>query len=43
MTGSRPIFETCSRAVDNEQGIATGWLPGALSIRGRDTARELGE
>jgi 2,3-bisphosphoglycerate-dependent phosphoglycerate mutase len=28
--------------VDNEQGRATGWLPGQLSERGRMLARELG-
>jgi 2,3-bisphosphoglycerate-dependent phosphoglycerate mutase len=29
--------------VDNEQGRATGWLPGRLSQRGRLQARELGQ
>jgi 2,3-bisphosphoglycerate-dependent phosphoglycerate mutase len=28
--------------VDNEQGHATGWLPGQLSERGRAQARQLG-
>ena len=28
---------------DNEQKIATGWLPGELSARGREQAIELGE
>src|SRR6185437_3493056 len=37
------IFETHSISTDNEAGIATGWLPGRLSARGRDLARELGE
>ena len=36
------IFETHSTSEDNERGIATGWLPGALSVRGREQARELG-
>jgi 2,3-bisphosphoglycerate-dependent phosphoglycerate mutase len=36
------VFETHSRTVDNEEGRATGWLPGQLSGRGRALARELG-
>ncbi|KUI02879.1 histidine phosphatase family protein [Mycobacterium sp. IS-3022] len=36
------IFETHSLTVDNEAGIATGWLPGELSPLGRELARELG-
>jgi 2,3-bisphosphoglycerate-dependent phosphoglycerate mutase len=36
------IFETHSTSEDNEHGIATGWLPGRLSARGRQQARELG-
>jgi broad specificity phosphatase PhoE len=36
------IFETHSVTEDNERGIATGWLPGRLSDRGRSLARELG-
>nr|MDT0660109.1 histidine phosphatase family protein [Micromonospora sp. DSM 115978] len=36
------IYETHSLTVDNEQGIATGWLPGELSTRGRLLAAELG-
>jgi broad specificity phosphatase PhoE len=36
------IYETHSRTVDNERGIATGWLPGELSATGRDFALELG-
>jgi alpha-ribazole phosphatase/probable phosphoglycerate mutase len=36
------VFETHSITVDNEQGRATGWLPGELSERGRDLARALG-
>ena len=35
-------FETHSISEDNERGIATGWLPGRLSERGRGLARELG-
>src|SRR5581483_11539948 len=37
------VYETHSISVDNERGIATGWLPGELSARGRRLARELGE
>ena len=36
------VFESHSTTVDNEQGRATGWLPGELSARGRTQARELG-
>ena len=36
------IYETHSRTIDNERGIATGWLPGELSATGRDFAAELG-
>ena len=36
------VFETHSTSVDNERGIATGWLPGRLSERGRELADELG-
>jgi broad specificity phosphatase PhoE len=37
------VYETHSITEDNERGIATGWLPGRLSERGRLLARELGE
>lgn len=37
------IYETHSISTDNEAGIATGWLPGALSEQGRELAKELGE
>ena len=37
------VYETHSVTTDNERGIATGWLEGRLSERGRDLARELGE
>ena len=37
------IYETHSTTVDNERGIATGWLDGELSERGRELARLLGE
>ncbi len=37
------IYETHSRTLDNERGIATGWLPGELSADGRRFAEELGE
>ena len=36
------VFETHSWSEDNERGIATGWLPGRLSERGRSAAAELG-
>jgi 2,3-bisphosphoglycerate-dependent phosphoglycerate mutase len=36
------VFETHSITVDNERGLATGWLPGELSERGRGLSRELG-
>ena len=36
------VFETHSTTVDNEQGHATGWLPGQLSERGRAQAQQLG-
>ena len=37
------VYETHAITTDNEAGVATGWLPGALSERGRGTAVELGE
>jgi broad specificity phosphatase PhoE len=37
------VYETHSTSVDNERGIATGWLPGELSASGREQARQLGE
>jgi alpha-ribazole phosphatase/probable phosphoglycerate mutase len=40
--GVRLIYETHSTTVDNEAGIATGWLPGELSAAGREQAVELG-
>jgi broad specificity phosphatase PhoE len=36
------LFETHAISEDNERGIATGWLPGRLSERGRSLAGELG-
>lgn len=36
------VFETHSTSADNERGVATGWLPGELSERGRSLAAELG-
>jgi broad specificity phosphatase PhoE len=36
------VFETHSLTTDNQAGIATGWLPGELSARGVELARELG-
>ena len=38
----RIVFETHSLTIDNEQGIATGWLGGTLSASGRAFAAELG-
>jgi 2,3-bisphosphoglycerate-dependent phosphoglycerate mutase len=38
----RIVFETHSTTEDNENGIATGWLPGRLSAAGRTQAAELG-
>src|SRR5207245_9439562 len=40
--GIELVFETHSITEDNERGIATGWLGGALSPRGRELASELG-
>jgi 2,3-bisphosphoglycerate-dependent phosphoglycerate mutase len=37
------VYETHSTSVDNERGIATGWLGGELSATGREQARGLGE
>jgi broad specificity phosphatase PhoE len=37
------VYETHSTTTDNEQGIATGWLPGRLSEAGRGQARALGK
>ncbi len=37
------VFETHSWSTDNDRGVASGWLPGQLSERGRALARELGE
>jgi broad specificity phosphatase PhoE len=37
------VYETHAITTDNESGVATGWLPGRLSERGRAAARELGE
>ncbi len=36
------VYETHSTTVDNETGIATGWLEGQLSDTGRRQATELG-
>ncbi len=37
------VFETHSWSEDNDRGIATGWLAGRLSPRGRTLAAELGQ
>lgn len=39
----RLVYETHATTTDNEAGIATGWLPGALSPTGRRQAQELGD
>jgi 2,3-bisphosphoglycerate-dependent phosphoglycerate mutase len=39
--GTQIVFETHSISEDNEHGIATGWLDGQLSARGRTLAAEL--
>jgi broad specificity phosphatase PhoE len=36
------VYETHATTVDNERGIATGWLPGELSAEGRRNAADLG-
>lgn len=36
------VFETHALTEDNERGIATGWLPGRLSERGRVDAAAMG-
>jgi 2,3-bisphosphoglycerate-dependent phosphoglycerate mutase len=36
------VFETHSTTEDNENGVATGWLPGTLSSAGREQAEQLG-
>jgi broad specificity phosphatase PhoE len=36
------VFETHALTEDNERGIATGWLPGRLSERGRANAADMG-
>jgi broad specificity phosphatase PhoE len=36
------VFETHCTTIDNEQGRATGWLPGQLSGQGRLQAQQLG-
>ncbi|MEU8284749.1 histidine phosphatase family protein [Micromonospora sp. NPDC048905] len=37
------VFETHSWSEDNDRGLATGWLPGRLSSRGRALAADLGQ
>ena len=37
------VYETHSITEDNEQWIATGWLPGRLSDAGRNNAGALGQ
>lgn len=40
--GVEIVFESHARTEDNENGIATGWLPGRLSDAGRASAAALG-
>lgn len=35
------VFETHALSQDNERDIATGWRPGALSVRGRHNAADM--
>jgi 2,3-bisphosphoglycerate-dependent phosphoglycerate mutase len=37
------VFETHSTSTDNENGVATGWREGMLSVAGREQAQALGE
>lgn len=37
------VYETHSTTTHNEEGLATGWLPGELSEAGKRQAVELGE
>ena len=37
------VYETHSTTEDNQNGIATGWLPGRLSDTGRADAAMLGQ
>ena len=37
------IFEYHSTSIDNEAGVASGWLDPPLSAMGREQAKELGE
>jgi broad specificity phosphatase PhoE len=41
--GIELVYETHSTTIDNETGVATGWLDGQLSEKGRLQAAELGE
>ena len=43
MVSVQVVFETHSLSVDNERGVATGWLPGRLSEDGKRLAAELGD
>jgi broad specificity phosphatase PhoE len=42
MMGVDVVFESHASTEDNENGIATGWLPGKLSASGRESAVALG-
>jgi 2,3-bisphosphoglycerate-dependent phosphoglycerate mutase len=40
--GTQIVYETHATTEDNENGLATGWLPGRLSATGREFAAALG-
>ena len=40
--GVHLVYETHATTEDNENGVATGWLPGRLSVAGRRQAEDLG-
>lgn len=37
------VYETHATTLDNERGLASGWLPGHLSESGQKQAKELGK
>jgi len=37
------VFETHSTSIDNENGVASGWLDSRLSEKGKQQAKELGK
>ncbi len=42
MATTQIVFETHWSSEDNDRGIASGWNHGALSVRGRELAAQLG-